>query len=102
MRLARRQFLSGRFCPKGIAAREPDEPSRLKAAILESCLAARGVTCHTCGDACIERAIRFVPEPGGVARPHVAFASCTGCGACVGMCPVNAVTLYAPDATAAM
>jgi ferredoxin-type protein NapF len=102
MRLARRQFLSGRFSPGAIGMREPHEQSPLKAAMLQSCLARRGVMCRTCGDACAERAIRFVLERGGVAAPHVAFASCTGCGACVHVCPANAVALYVPAATAAI
>ena len=101
MRVARRQFLSGRLSRMGVAAHAQDR-SFLRAAILGSCLAQRAVTCRSCGDACDERAIRFVPRPGGTALPLFAFERCSGCGACVDVCPASALVLCAPDAGVAV
>ena len=37
------------------------------------------------------RAIRFPLVAGGVPRPEIDTGACTGCGACVAPCPVNAI-----------
>jgi ferredoxin-type protein NapF len=55
------------------------------------CLAARGVVCRSCGDSCPHAAIRFWPRIGGPALPEILDDACTGCGACVGVCPVSAI-----------
>lgn len=71
-------------------------PWTIKADIAPACLAQNGVTCFSCRDACGEAAIRFRPAVGG-ALPELDLARCTGCGACVGVCPVAAISLAAPD-----
>ncbi len=58
-----------------------------------SCLNRRGVECRVCGDACDARALRFTPARGGIAQLKVDAAACTGCGDCVSVCPVQAITL---------
>jgi ferredoxin-type protein NapF len=68
-------------------------PWTLVAAIGAACLARANVVCRTCGDACAEGAIRFPPAPGRVAVPHLDAAACTGCGACVAVCPAEAITV---------
>lgn len=68
-------------------------PWRLKAQIAPSCLALKQVVCHSCGESCPTGAIRFRIAVGVVARPELDAAACTGCGACVGPCPVAAVTI---------
>ena len=67
-----------------------------RAAIGRSCLAANGVVCRTCGDHCDARAIRFRLAVGGRSHPLVDAARCNGCGACVGVCPAQAVTMQLP------
>lgn len=59
----------------------------------EACLAARRVECRACGDACDAGAIAFRPAPGGIAQLRLDPAACTGCGECVGVCPVRAITV---------
>jgi ferredoxin-type protein NapF len=62
-------------------------------AIADACLARAGVVCQACGDACPERAIGFPLRRGGPPLPVVEEDRCTGCGACVAICPVGAVGL---------
>lgn len=68
-------------------------PWQLKAGITANCLAQQDVVCRSCGDACAEAAIRFRPRLGGAARPELDLGNCTGCGACVGTCPVQAIAV---------
>lgn len=68
-------------------------PWQLKAAIGEACLALQDVVCRSCGDFCNAAAIRFRPRLGGAARPELDAALCTGCGACVGVCPSAAIVV---------
>lgn len=53
------------------------------------CLAAQGVVCVICVARCPERAISG--EPGGTVS--VTGDRCTGCGACVPACPVDALAV---------
>jgi ferredoxin-type protein NapF len=84
-------------CADSCEALALDPPSvqpawNLRALIAGTCLARNGVTCFSCRDACGERAIRFAPALGG-AVPELDLARCTGCGGCVGVCPVSAISL---------
>jgi len=58
-----------------------------------NCLSLNAIICRACGDACESQAIHFQLKPGGVAEPGVSAENCTGCGACVRPCPVQAVSL---------
>jgi len=80
-------------CPTGaLQARYVDDwPWRAR--IEPTCLSLNGVTCRSCQDTCDVRAIRFRLEVGGRAVPRLDPESCTGCGACVGSCPVGAIAL---------
>lgn len=51
------------------------------------CLHEQGVECRLCGDACEARALRFRPRVGGLALLEVDREACTGCGACLALCP---------------
>ena len=65
----------------------------LKASIGETCLAADGIECRVCGEACGAGAIRFRPRIGGIALPQLDASGCTGCGACYAPCPANAIEM---------
>jgi ferredoxin-type protein NapF len=80
-------------CPATVFTSRSAQPWALKATIGEGCLAANGVYCRSCGDACPERAIGFKPLVGGRATIEIDTSACSGCGACVSVCPRNIVSV---------
>lgn len=66
-------------------------------AIGEGCLSKAGIECRSCQDACPEAAIRFRPRLGRSAEPLLQTELCTGCGACLAQCPVNAIEAVFPE-----
>lgn len=66
-------------------------PWRVK--VSSACLNQQGVECRVCGDACDARALRFKPALGGISKMHIDLDACTGCGECVALCPVGAVSV---------
>ena len=90
-----------RVCATGALARSEDQmPWNFGIEIAANCLPLQGVECRVCGEACDSAAIRFRPRLGGNARPEVDSASCTGCGACIAPCPVQAIQRIALPAGA--
>lgn len=79
-------------CPTGALVRDGARAWTARAAIDGKCLAAGGVHCRSCGDACDRAAVRFRPLPDGRWLPAIDDA-CNGCGACVAVCPVGAVAV---------
>ncbi|MDX1607079.1 MAG: ferredoxin-type protein NapF [Candidatus Competibacterales bacterium] len=59
----------------------------------EACLAQHGVVCHSCRETCEAGAIRLRFAAGRVPQPELDADACTGCGACVAVCPVDAVSI---------
>jgi ferredoxin-type protein NapF len=81
-------------CESGALLRsEAAAPWQVKAQIGERCLANLGVECRVCGENCGLSAIRFRPRIGGVALPELDTVACSGCGACVAPCPVQAIAM---------
>jgi ferredoxin-type protein NapF len=71
------------------------EPWALRASIGAGCLARNRIVCRSCGERCEARAIRFTAAAGSAGEPVVDEARCTGCGACVAVCPVSAIEVAA-------
>jgi len=57
------------------------------------CLSMNGISCRTCQDNCEQNAIRFRLQLRGRAKPSLDVDACNGCGGCVSLCPVDAITL---------
>ena len=55
-----------------------------------ACLSFRGIACRLCEEACDPQAIRFRLLTAGRAVPLINAERCTGCGACLEMCPEDA------------
>lgn len=87
----RRALLRGR-----VRLDVPLESAEARATIACTCLALNGVSCFSCRDACGEGAIAFGPSLGG-AQPFLRSDACTGCGDCVDICPVGAITVRPPE-----
>lgn len=88
-----------KVCKTGaIAADTGKEPWQFTIRIGDVCLAHQRVECRVCGEVCEARAIRFPLLAGGVPRPEVDSGACTGCGACLAPCPVNAIERVAREA----
>jgi ferredoxin-type protein NapF len=81
-------------CDAGALARDAQAIAfAWRAEVGPACLARRAIECRICGDACEVRALHFPARAGGVAQPQVEPAACTGCGACVPVCPTAAIDL---------
>ncbi len=80
-------------CPEPAFDLGRQRPWDVTARIGAGCLAHGGVHCQSCGDACPEQAIRFSLRLGGPPVPSLDPLACSGCGACVGVCPAAAITL---------
>lgn len=81
-------------CPTGaLVPRNDVPPWTLRPQIDASCLSIRGTVCRVCAERCEPEAIRFHPLKGGTFRPAISHERCHGCGACVGVCPVQAIAM---------
>lgn len=80
--------------PKALLKTDQSAPWQIKVSIDDkSCLAYQGVECRSCYDPCEVRAIMMPPRLGGISIPIISTNTCTGCGACVSVCPADAVTI---------
>jgi len=84
-----------RACPTSALAGPPEWA--LRARIGPACLEAQGIACRVCETACDAAALRFRPMPGGRARVTADPDRCTGCGACLGVCPAGAIAVAPPE-----
>ncbi|HLO78739.1 MAG TPA: 4Fe-4S dicluster domain-containing protein [Magnetospirillum sp.] len=89
--LSRRAFLSGFRNHRSPLPQA--QAAALVASVGGACLSAGGVACGTCADPCEPRALRMRPLPGGRALPVIDASACTGCGDCLSVCPVGALSL---------
>ena len=78
-------------CASGALQPAVSPPWELRALVQDGCLPAHGVVCASCREVCPESAIH-VP-PGGLGAATVDAERCSGCGACVGICPAGAIAL---------
>lgn len=86
-----------RACDAAVFTPIEQIPWQIKVSISDRCLPYHHIECRSCQDGCETRAIRFRPQLNGIAQPVLDLPACTGCGACVPVCPVQAVTLTWSD-----
>ncbi len=84
-------YKCAKACPEGLFEDQQQSPWSKVAHIGDGCLAKQGVDCRVCEESCEPFAIRFKPQLGSVAQPHIECDECNGCGACVSSCPSNAI-----------
>ena len=85
-------------CPiEGVAYSEQARP-KLGNAVLDGdqCFAWKSVVCVSCRFACSDKAIVV----DALNRPSILDAACTGCGACVAVCPQEAIDIAPANQTA--
>jgi len=67
-----------------------------KAVVSDRCLNIQSVYCRSCAESCESEALVFNFIDTTFVSPDVVFDDCNGCGACVSICPVSAITV-SPD-----
>ena len=80
-------------CDEPVFAAPETSPWDLVATVGPECFLRNGISCRSCADACDETAITFEPKAGGFGTIRLDTARCTGCGACLGICPASAITM---------
>lgn len=70
-----------------------EHPWSYRALIADNCLNRHNVLCQSCKEICEPRAIRFSYSESRFPVPTINDTDCTGCGACVSVCPVDAISI---------
>ena len=83
---------NGRACAAKAATPGP-RACAVVARLAGACVEARGVACRRCAEACDPAAISYRPLVGGRVRTTIDVERCEGCGACVAICPTQALAL---------
>lgn len=82
--------------PRALSQDSTDVPWNLRVVLdTQACIAFMGVECRGCVDPCEPRAVRISFRPGGIGTPVINADACTGCGACVRVCPAQALSMRA-------
>ncbi|UPW20408.1 ferredoxin-type protein NapF [Agarivorans sp. TSD2052] len=81
-------------CPESLFHLE-EHPAWTNSVVVNgaNCLAQNGVYCRTCSDSCDQRAISIKPLLAGKAEVNIDSVECNSCGACISVCPSNAIEI---------
>jgi ferredoxin-type protein NapF len=80
-------------CPESLFDLDVVPTWRHKVTMSDDCLATKSVECRSCAELCEPMAITFQLTIGNVAQPKLDKDKCTGCGACVAICPTSAISM---------
>jgi len=82
-------------CESGALAKNfSEQPWLIKATInMDACITNQQIICRSCEECCDVSAIKFIPKIGGVSSPSLSADNCTGCGACISVCPSQAIAI---------
>lgn len=80
-------------CTAGVFQPDLPRPWPVTVEIGASCLLGAGIACQLCTDVCDSRALRFDLRVRPVGAIFVDAEACTGCGACLPVCPSGSLLL---------
>jgi ferredoxin-type protein NapF len=80
-------------CEAPVFRPRQQSPWQQHAEISDACITRKQVVCRSCSENCEPEAIQFRLGVGAVGVPEVDIERCTGCGACVAVCPTRAVKI---------
>ncbi|MCY4149538.1 MAG: ferredoxin-type protein NapF [Gammaproteobacteria bacterium] len=80
-------------CSEPVFFDTAQKPWNLIAVPGESCLLMSGVSCRSCTGFCDHEALKFDLRVKPVGAIIVNSESCTGCGACISVCPSDAISM---------
>ncbi|MEO3416655.1 ferredoxin-type protein NapF [Roseovarius sp. CAU 1744] len=80
-------------CTESVFDHEREPAWRVSLTISDGCLLTSGVSCQLCTDFCDTDALALDLSQRPVGALRIDQSRCTGCGMCIGACPVTAITL---------
>lgn len=81
-------------CPAKIFHKNREnKPWQGKFTINQQCLASNDIYCQSCRDVCEPQAIQFSHNDSHIPAPTLNHNNCSQCGACVSVCPQDAISL---------
>ena len=80
-------------CDEKLFDLKRSSPWDISAEVSDQCLNNQSVYCRSCEDSCDAQAIQFNFTNTLFVAPTINLSDCTGCGACVSVCPAKAIAV---------
>jgi ferredoxin-type protein NapF len=81
------------FINKDLIEQEKIQPWPATLEISNNCFAQNNILCQSCQDVCDSKAISFSYKSSSIPEPNVNLIDCNQCGACISICPQQAIKL---------
>ena len=72
-------------------------PWNAKVVLGQGCLSEKKTLCRSCGEVCEHQALHFPLSVQGIVSPQINNEKCNGCGACIAICPTQALNVCYPN-----